>query len=59
MSEKPLYSKFITSMDFNNKDDAEKWAKSQKAVYKSVESIKYDIARTPNSGWKVTLFAKL
>lgn len=59
MPNKPSYGKFITSADFTNKVDAEQWAKSQKAIYKGVESIKFDIVRTPNSGWKVTLFAKL
>lgn len=59
MPNKPLYGKFISSSDFNTKDDAERWAKSQKEVYKGSESIKFDIARTPNSGWKVTLFAKI
>ena len=57
--DKPLYAKFINSADFNNKEDAEFWAKSQKAVYKGVDSIKYDIERTPNSGWKVKLYVKL
>ncbi len=59
MVDKPVYAKFINSADFNNKEDAEMWAKSQKAVYKGIDSIKYDIERTQMGGWKVKLFVKI
>ena len=57
---KPLYNRFLTSAEFNNKDDAQKYAKSQKKIYKEAGiSVKHDIARTPNSNWKATLYAKV
>lgn len=60
MAKKPVYSKFITSSEFNTKDQAEAYAKKQKAQYKGADmSVKFDINRTPNSTWKVTLYAKV
>ena len=57
---KPLYSKFLTSAEFNNREDAERYAKDQKASYKQAGmSVKHDITRTVNSGWKATLYAKV
>lgn len=57
---KPLYSKFLTSAEFNNREDAERYAKSQKQQYKEAGmSVKHDINRTINSGWKATLYAKV
>lgn len=56
---KPLYNKLVNSSEFNNKADAEKWAKKQRQSYKGAEmSVKYDIARTPNGTWKAQLFVK-
>jgi hypothetical protein len=60
MAKKPLYSKFITSAEFNTKSEADTWAKKQKTGYKAANmSVKFDITRTPNSGWKVSFFGKV
>ena len=57
---KPLYSKFLTSAEFSNREDAERYAKDQKKSYREAGmSVKHDIARTVNSGWKATLYAKV
>lgn len=57
---KPLYSKFLTSAEFSNREDAEKFGKDQKKSYKEAGmSVKHDITRTVNSGWKATLYAKV
>lgn len=57
---KPLYSKFLTSAEFSNRGDAERFAKKEKKSYKEAGmSVKHDIARTINSGWKATLYAKV
>lgn len=57
---KPLYSKFLASSEFNNRVDAEKYAKDMKKSYKEAGmSVKHDINRTVNSGWKATLYAKV
>lgn len=57
---KPLYSKFLSSAEFSNREDAESYAKKQKKQYKEAGmSVKHDINRTVNSGWKATLYAKV
>ncbi len=57
---KPIYGKYLTSAEFQNRSDAERWAKDTKKTYKEAEmSIKFDIARTPSSGWKATLWVKV
>lgn len=57
---KPLYGKYLTSAEFSNREQAEQWAKDTKKTYKQADmSIKFDIARTPSSGWKATLYIKV
>jgi hypothetical protein len=57
---KPLYSRTLVSQEFQRKTEAESWAKKQRKTYKQADlSVKYDISRTPNSGWKATLFGKV
>lgn len=60
MATKPLYGKYMTSSEFRNREDAEKFAKDQKKMYKEAGiSVKHDINRTTNSYWKATLYAKV
>lgn len=55
-----MYSKTIDSPNFRTREEAESWAKSQKAIYKTgAISVKYTIKRTPQQGWKGTLYVKV
>jgi len=50
----------MTSSEFRNREDAEKFAKDQKKMYKEAGiSVKHDINRTTNSYWRATLYAKV
>ena len=56
---KPQYSK-VGEKTFGNKAEATSYAKKKRQEFKAAEeSVKYDISRTNNSDWKVTLFVKV
>lgn len=60
MARKPLYGKILASREFPTQEEARAFAQSYKDDYKEADmSIKYDIARTPSSGWKATVFVKV
>lgn len=57
---KPLYGKILVSKNFDNKADAEEFAKEMRKEYREADiSLKYDINRTETGQWKATVYAKL
>jgi len=57
---KPLYQRILASKEFQTRVEAEEFAKDMKAQYKQADlSIKHDISRTENSGWKAVVFVKV
>lgn len=57
---KPQYVTLQQSPEFQNRSQAEDWAKSQKKIYKMAEqSLRYDIKRTDGQGWKAVVQAKV
>lgn len=57
---KPMYTKVATSKEFTTRAQAVAYAKDKRKEYKAADqSIKYDISRTPSSGWKAVIYAKV
>lgn len=57
---KPQYVTLQQSPEFQNRSQAEDWAKSQKKIYKMAEqSLRYDIKRTDSQNWRAVVSAKV
>lgn len=60
MAKKPQYAKILASREFPTREQAESFAKEMKGQYREAEmSLKYDIRRTPNSGWEAIVYQKV
>lgn len=60
MVTKPQYSRVLTSRKFNNRADAEGFAKDMKVQYKEADlSLKHDIRRTPEGMWEAVVYVKV
>lgn len=60
MAKKPIYSKIQESPEFSRREDAAKWAKDQKKIYKQAgTSLRYDVKRTDAQNWRAVVSAKV
>lgn len=57
---KPTYVTLQQSPEFQNRSQAEDWAKNQKKIYKQADqSLRYDIKRTDSQNWRAVISAKV
>ena len=57
---RPTYVTLQQSPEFQNRSQAEDWAKNQKKIYKMADqSLRYDIKRTDSQKWKAMIQAKV
>lgn len=60
MAKRPTYVTLQQSPEFQNRSQAEDWAKNQKKIYKQADqSLRYDIKRTDSQGWRAVISAKV
>ena len=57
---RPQYVTLQQSPEFQNRSQAEDWAKNQKKIYKMADqSLRYDIKRTDSQNWRAIISAKV
>lgn len=57
---RPQYVTLQQSPEFQNRSQAEDWAKNQKKIYKMADqSLRYDIKRTDSQNWRAVISAKV
>lgn len=57
---RPQYVTLQQSPEFQNRSQAEDWAKNQKKIYKQADqSLRYDIKRTDSQNWRAVISAKV
>lgn len=60
MAKRPTYVTLQQSPEFQNRSQAEDWAKNQKKIYKMADqSLRYDIKRTDSQNWRAVISAKV
>lgn len=60
MAKRPTYATLQQSPEFQNRSQAEDWAKNQKKIYKMADqSLRYDIKRTDSQNWRAVISAKV
>lgn len=60
MAKRPTYVTLQQSPEFQNRSQAEDWAKNQKKIYKQADqSLRYDIKRTDSQNWRAIISAKV
>jgi len=60
VAKRPTYVTLQQSPEFQNRSQAEDWAKGQKKIYKMADqSLRYDIKRTDSQNWRAIISAKV